>query len=237
MKLFPAIDLFGGMAVRLLKGDYANMTIYSHDPVSIARDFAACGAEYIHMVDLEGARDGTTPNLKLVERIKSETGLFVEIGGGIRSMETAKTYIGSGADRIILGTAAVHDRSFLEAALDAFGTKVAVGIDIRDGQVATHGWTKVSGMDAFAFCRDMEALGVSNIICTDISRDGAMQGTNRALYSQMQSQFHLDITASGGVSSLEDIRSLRSMDLYGAILGKAYYTGAVDLKQALEVVR
>lgn len=237
MKLFPAIDLYNGMAVRLYKGDYANMTIYSRDPVSVAREFLACGAGYIHLVDLEGARDGTTPNLGIVEQIKKETGLFAEIGGGIRSMETARKYLGSGVDRIILGTAAVHDRSFLEAALAEFGSHVAVGIDIRDGQVATHGWTQVSGIDAFAFCRDMESLGVRNVICTDISKDGAMQGTNRQLYRQLQQQFRLDITASGGVSTLEDIAALREMDLYGAILGKAYYTGAVDLKQALEAAR
>ena len=237
MNLFPAIDLYNGCAVRLFKGDYAQMTIYSENPIEIARDFENCGARFIHMVDLEGAKDGTTPNLSIVQQIAAETDLFVEIGGGIRTMETAEKYIDSGVDRIILGTAAVHDRAFLESALAAFGSKVAVGIDIRDGFVATHGWTKSSGMDAFAFCREMENLGVSNIICTDISKDGAMQGTNRELYRQLTEQFSIDITASGGVSSMEDILALRQMNLYGAIIGKAYYTGAIDLRQALEAAK
>ena len=237
MNLFPAIDLYNGCAVRLLKGDYAQMTIYSENPIEIARDFENCGARFIHMVDLEGAKDGTTPNLSIVQQIAAETDLFVEIGGGIRSMATAKTYIDSGVDRIILGTAAVHDRAFLESAIAAFGSKVAVGIDIRDGFVATHGWTKSSGMDDFAFCREMENLGVSNIICTDISKDGAMQGTNRALYRRLTEEFSLDITASGGVSSMEDILALRQLNLYGAIIGKAYYTGAIDLRQALEAAK
>ncbi len=234
MLLFPAIDLYNGMAVRLYKGDYQQMTVYSPEPLSIARDFVSAGASCIHMVDLEGARDGTTPNLSVVRRVKEETDLFLEIGGGIRSLDTARAYIDSGVDRIILGTAAVHDRRFLERALAEFGPKVAVGIDIRDGQVATHGWTQSSGIDAFDFCRDMEELGVANIICTDISKDGAMEGTNRQLYRDLSRQFRLGITASGGVSTLEDIRALRAMDLYGAIIGKAYYTGAINLKEALE---
>ncbi len=237
MKLFPAIDLYNGWAVRLYKGDYDQMTVYSENPIEIAQTFAAAGAECIHMVDLEGARDGTTPNLAIVQQVASQTDLFLEIGGGIRSMETARRYIDSGVDRIILGTAAVHDPAFLEAALAAFGDKVAVGIDIRDGFVATHGWTQSSGLDAFAFCARMEALGVRNIICTDISRDGAMKGTNRQLYRQLMEKVHIDITASGGVSTMEDIRQLRAMDLYGAIIGKAYYTGAIDLGQALEAAK
>ena len=237
MNLFPAIDLYNGCAVRLFKGDYAQMTIYSENPIEIARDFENCGARFIHMVDLEGAKDGTTPNLSIVQQNAAETDLFVEIGGGIRSMATAKTYIDSGVDRIILGTAAVHDRAFLESAIAAFGSKVAVGIDIRDGFVATHGWTNSSGMDAFAFCREKENLGVSNISCTDISKDGAMQGTNRALYRRLTEEFSLDITASGGVSSMEDILALRQLNLYGAIIGKAYYTGAIDLRQALEAAK
>lgn len=237
MNLFPAIDLYNGCAVRLYKGDYQKMTVYSEDPVSIAREFQSKGAGYVHLVDLEGARDGTTPNLHIVEQIARETALFTEIGGGIRNMEVAQRYIASGVDRIILGTAAVHDRGFLEAALERFGDKVAVGIDIRDGQVATHGWTRASGIDAFAFCQELQELGVKTVICTDISKDGAMQGTNRGLYRKLQERFALNITASGGVSSLDDIAALRNMGLYGAILGKAYYTGAVDLAQALEAAR
>ncbi len=234
MNLFPAIDLYDGCAVRLYKGDYAQMTVYSRDPLAVARNFRDAGAKYIHLVDLEGAKLGTTPNLDIVSRIAGETGLFVEIGGGIRSMETAKKYLDAGVSRIILGTAAVHDPEFLRNALDAFGSAVAVGIDIRDGFVATHGWTQSSALEAFSFCGKLQALGVTNIICTDISRDGAMQGANHDLYRRLQTEFSLDITASGGVSSLEDIRQLRALGLYGAILGKAYYTGAVNLKEALE---
>lgn len=237
MNLFPAIDLYNGCAVRLYKGDYQQMTVYSEDPVSIARAFQDKGAGYVHLVDLEGARDGTTPNLHIVEQIAGETALFTEIGGGIRNMEIAQRYVSSGVDRIILGTAAVHDRDFLRAALKRFGEKVAVGIDIRDGQVATHGWTRSSGIDAFDFCQELQELGVKTVICTDISKDGAMQGTNRTLYRKLQERFPLNITASGGVSSLEDIAALRDMGLYGAILGKAYYTGAVSLEQALEAAR
>ncbi len=237
MNLFPAIDLYDGCAVRLYKGDYDRLTVYSNDPLCVAQHFQACGAKHIHLVDLEGARDGTTPNLALVSRIAEQTDLFVEIGGGIRSMQTAQAYLSAGVNRIILGTAAVHDRAFLLEALAHFGEQVAVGIDIRDGQVATHGWTRSSGVDAFAFCRELQTLGVKNIICTDISKDGAMQGTNRELYRRLRDTFSLDITASGGVSTLEDIRALREMKLYGAILGKAYYTGAIDLREALEAAK
>lgn len=237
MNLFPAIDLFDGCAVRLLRGDYAQMTVYSRNPLAVAQTFQDCGAKYIHLVDLEGAKYGTSPNLDTVTRIARETRLFTEIGGGIRSMQTAQTYLDAGVDRIILGTAAVHDRAFLLDALYHFGDAVAVGIDIREGQVATHGWTQKSGLDAFSFCRELQDLGVKNIICTDISKDGAMQGTNRTLYRRLQGTLSLDITASGGVSTLDDIRALREMALYGAILGKAYYTGAIDLREALEAAK
>ncbi len=237
MKLFPAIDLYAGKAVRLLHGDYEKMTIYSDDPLEIARDFAACGATCIHMVDLEGAKEGTTPNLPIVERIARETDLFVEIGGGIRNMAIADRYIAAGVDRIILGTAAVNDPAFLQAALDKHGDKVAVGVDIKDGKVAVKGWLETSELEAMDFCRRMEQMGVKTIICTDISKDGAMQGTNRELYKTLSQQLSLDITASGGVSDLEDIKALRQTGLYAAIIGKAYYTGAIDLKEALEVAR
>ncbi len=234
MNLFPAIDLYNGWAVRLYKGDYDKMTVYNQNPLEIVSDFQRCGARYIHLVDLEGAKSGATPNLEVVKAIVRETSLFTEVGGGIRSMEAARKYLDCGVDRIILGTAAVYDRDFLEQALSAFGEKVAVGIDIRDGMVATHGWTQSSGVDALGFCRDMAALGVRTIICTDISKDGAMEGTNRELYRTLSQSLSLQITASGGVSTLEDVRALRDLGLYGAIIGKAYYTGALDLKEALE---
>ena len=237
MILFPAIDLYEGKAVRLYKGDYAQMTVYSEHPEEIARDFAAQGATHAHLVDLEGAKSGATPNLDTVLRIREAAGLFCEIGGGIRSMETVKTYLSAGLDRVILGTAAVEDPAFLRAAVDAFGEKIAVGVDVRDGYVAIRGWTEKSALGFMDFCREMEKAGVKTLICTDISRDGAMRGTNREMYRQLSETLGLQITASGGVSSLDDVRSLRQMGLYGAIIGKAYYTGDIDLKKAIEVSR
>ncbi len=237
MNIFPAIDLYDKKAVRLFKGDYAQMTVYSDNPIEIAQDFVSNGAKYIHIVDLEGAKDGATPNIEIIKNIVKETGLFAEVGGGIRNMETADKYISAGVSRIILGTAAVKDREFLISAVKKYGDKVAVGVDIKDGCVSISGWRENSGVDAFGFCREMESIGVKNIICTDISKDGAMQGTNRALYGELSKALSIDITASGGVSSLDDIKALRALELYGAIIGKAYYTGAIDLKEALEAAK
>lgn len=234
MRIFPAIDLYDGKAVRLYKGDYEKMTVYSENPIEIARDFESKGAKYIHMVDLEGAKDGTTPNLNIVKQIANETQLFVEIGGGIRSIETVKTYLENGVDRVILGTAAVNDEEFLKTAVTEYGDKIAVGVDIKDGFVAIKGWTEKSQHSCNDFCKKMQDIGVKYIICTDISKDGAMQGTNRELYKELSERFSVNITASGGVSSIEDIKALRKLDLYGAIIGKAYYIGAIDLKEALE---
>ena len=237
MILLPAIDLYDRKAVRLYKGDYQNMTVYSDNPIEIARDFEACGAKYIHMVDLEGAKDGTTPNIAIVEQVAKETSLFVEIGGGIRSMETVERYLNAGVQRVILGTAAVKDPDFLKAAVGKYGEKIAVGADVKDGFIAIKGWLETSAIALEAFLEKMEAIGVRNIICTDISKDGAMRGTNLALYRQLSAKFRLDITASGGVSAMDDIHQLRQMDLYGAIIGKAYYTGAIDLREALEAAK
>ena len=237
MILFPAIDLYERKAVRLYKGDYQNMTVYSENPIEVARDFDAAGATHIHMVDLEGAKSGETPNLSIVEQVARETSLFVEIGGGIRTMETVERYLAAGVSRVILGTAAVNDEAFLTAAVNTYGDKIAVGADVKDGYIAIKGWLETSAVTLEAFLEKMQAIGVKNVICTDISRDGAMRGTNLALYRELSRKYSLDITASGGVSSLEDVRQLRQMDLYGAIIGKAYYTGASDLKEALEVAK
>ena len=237
MILFPAIDLFEGKAVRLYKGDYAQMTVYSEHPEEIARDFAACGATHIHLVDLEGARSGETPNLDTVLKIRESTGLFCEIGGGIRSMEIVERYLSAGLDRVILGTAAIENEDFLRSAVEKYGDKIATGADIRDGYVSVKGWTEQSGVTLEAFCEKMEEIGVSTVICTDISRDGAMRGTNREMYRMLSGKFRLNITASGGVSTLEDVRSLRAMNLYGAIIDKAYYTGDINLKEAVEVCK
>lgn len=237
MKIFPAIDLLGGKAVRLYKGDYNQVTVYSDNPVDIAKDFEKKGAICIHLVDLEGARDGNTPNLETVKRIVNETSLFSEIGGGIRNMQTVRAYLENGVDRVILGTAAVNDEEFLKSALKEYGERIAVGVDIKDGKVAIKGWLEKSEYDCYDFCAKMQTLGVKTLICTDISKDGAMQGTNRELYKELSSRFSLDITASGGVSSLDDIIALRKLDLYGAIIGKAYYIGAIDLEKAVEIAK
>lgn len=237
MKLFPAIDLYDGKAVRLYKGDYDQMTVYSENPIEIARDFENCGAECIHLVDLEGAKNGTTPNLHIVKQIAEQTNLFCEIGGGIRNMQTIETYVNGGVDRVILGTAAVNDMDFLKQAIAKYGNTIAVGVDVKDGYVAIKGWTEKSEYSCFEFCKKMQDLGAQTLICTDISKDGAMKGTNRELYKALSEQFSLNITASGGVSTLDDIKALRDMNLYGAIIGKAYYIGAIDLKEALEAVR
>ncbi len=237
MILYPAIDLYEGKAVRLFKGDYSQMTVYNENPLAVAQDFVRCGATHIHMVDLQGARDGTTPNLETVQAIKQQTGLFCEVGGGIRTMQVVDRYLSAGIDRVILGTAAVTDPDFLTAALAKYGKKIAVGIDIKDGRVAIKGWTETSDKDALTFCAQMEDAGVSTVICTDISKDGAMQGTNRELYKTLSEKFNLQIIASGGVSSLEDIRHLAAQKLHGAIIGKAYYSGGLDLARAIEVAK
>lgn len=237
MNIFPAIDLVDGKAVRLYKGDYAQMTVYSEDPAAVAADFQKAGAKFLHLVDLEGAKSGVPANLPTIRRILETTDLFVEVGGGIRNMEIAKTYLDAGVDRVILGTAAVTDPAFLEEALAAYGERIAVGVDLKDGYVAIKGWTEKSDLSADAFFAKMEKLGVKTVICTDISKDGAMQGTNRALYRELGQKYAIDLVASGGVSSLEDVQALRKMDLYGAIIGKAYYIGAIDLKEAIEVAK
>ena len=237
MNIFPAIDLFDKKAVRLFKGDYNQMTVYSENPIDVARDFEKKGARFIHMVDLEGAKDGTTPNIEIVSQIANETSLFVEIGGGIRSMETVERYLSSGVSRVILGTSAVTDEEFLRSAISKYGDKIAVGADVKDGYIAIKGWLEKSSYTLDAFFEKMQRLNVKTIICTDISKDGAMKGTNLKMYSELSKKYSLDIVASGGVSTINDITELRKMELYGAIIGKAYYTGAIDLAEAIEVAK
>jgi len=237
MKIFPAIDLYEGKAVRLLKGEYDKMTVYSENPIEIARDFERSGATCIHLVDLEGAKDGTTPNIETVKQIVRGTNLFCEIGGGIRSLDTVNEYIRIGMNRVILGTAAVNDEEFLREAVKRYGDAIAVGVDIKDGFVAIKGWTEKSEYNCFDFCQKMQEIGVKTLICTDVSKDGAMQGTNHELYRELSEKFRVKITASGGVSSIEDVKKLRELDIYGAIIGKAYYTGAISLSEAIEVAK
>lgn len=235
MYIYPAIDLYAGKAVRLYKGDYAQMTVYSENPAEVAKAFQAAGAKHIHLVDLEGAKKGTPANLETIQKIMAAADLFVEVGGGIRTMETVEQYLAIGVDRVILGTAAVTDPAFLKEAVAKYGEKIAVGVDLKEGYVAIKGWTETSRLTADAFFSQMEALGVATVICTDISRDGAMKGTNRELYRELSRKFSIDLIASGGVSNLEDVAALKEMGLHGAIIGKAYYIGAVDLKTAVEV--
>ncbi len=235
MLIFPAIDIFEGKAVRLLKGDYEKMTVYSDNPTEIAKDFLSAGASCIHLVDLEGARSGDTPNLATVEKIVSVGGLFSEIGGGVRSLETVEKYLKIGVNRVILGTSAIEDEKFLREAIAKYGDAISVGVDLKDGFVMTRGWLKNSQITAHDFFEKLVTIGVSHVICTDISRDGAMRGTNRELYGELKKLYNINITASGGVSTMEDIRALKNMELYGAIIGKAYYEGALNLTEAVRV--
>lgn len=237
MNIFPAIDLIGGQAVRLMKGDYDKVTVYNNNPVEVAKSFEKCGARFMHVVDLDGAKDGSTANFETIGAIVANTSLSVEVGGGIRNMETVRKYIELGVDRVIIGTAAVKDPDFLEEAVREYPENIAVGVDIKDGMVAIKGWTELSEYSCFDFCEKMQKTGVKTIICTDVSKDGMMMGTNLELYAQLQNRYSMNIVASGGVSSLDDVKKLREMGLYGAILGKALYTGAIDLEKALEVAR
>lgn len=235
MNIFPAIDLYDKKAVRLYKGDYNKMTVYSENPVEIALDFKNQGAKFMHLVDLEGAKTGDTPNLETIKNIIEKTHLFTEVGGGIRSMEVIKKYIDIGVSRVILGTSAVTDREFLLEAVKTYGDKIAVSVDLRDGFVAIKGWTEKSELKGFDFCLDLQNIGVKTIICTDVSKDGAMQGTNHALYEKLSNEIKMQVIASGGVSSIDDIIRLKKLGIYGAIIGKAYYTGAINLNEAIEV--
>lgn len=237
MILYPAIDLYDGKAVRLYKGDYAQMTVYSDDPTEIAADFKAAGAKRMHLVDLQGAKSGRPENLSTIEKLIKTFDGFVEVGGGIRNPETVEAYLSIGVNRVILGTAAVKDPAFLEAMLEKYGEKIAVGVDLKDGFVAIHGWTETSNLSADDFFSYMQRIGVRTCICTDISKDGAMQGTNRELYRQLSQKYTIDLIASGGVSSIGDIQALAAMNIHGTIIGKAYYIGAIDLKQAIEVAK
>jgi len=237
MLIYPAIDLYDKKAVRLYKGDYNNMTVYSDNPCEIAEDFYSSGARYMHVVDLEGAKTGETPNIDVIKSLAELPDMFVEVGGGIRNIEVAERYINAGVDRIILGTAALRDREFLLEAIKRFGDKVAVGVDIKDSYVAVKGWIEKSEVLALDFLRELDTIGVKTVICTDISKDGAMMGTNLPLYRELSEKFGMQIIASGGVSSIDDVKKLREMGLYGAIVGKAYYTKAISLKEAIEVAK
>ena len=237
MKILPAIDLSGGEVVRLLHGDYNKKTVYSDDPVSVAKGFADCGAVEMHVVDLDGAKAGYAAAAEIVARIAAESGMFVEIGGGIRNAETVKQYLDAGVGRVILGTAALRDRAFLEEMIRRYGDRIAVGVDIKNGNVAVQGWTEDDGVKYTDFLDYLEKIGAATVICTDVSKDGAMQGTNRELYRELAAKYSFQVVASGGVSTLDDIKALAKMDIYGAIVGRALYNGAIDLKEAIAAAK
>ena len=237
MNIFPAIDIIDAKAVRLFKGDYNQKTVYNASPLSVAMSFKEAGAEYIHIVDLDGAKSGDTPNAELISKIAKESGLKVEIGGGIRSEKVIERYLDAGVMRVILGTIAIENPAFTEKMVKKYGSGIAVGIDISEGYVATKGWTEITKVSCDEMFKRMEGIGVKTVICTDISKDGAMSGTNLELYKDLSSKYSIDIVASGGVSSISDVKALRSMDMYGAILGKALYEGAIDLSEAIEVAK
>lgn len=233
MKLFPAIDLRGGQAVRLYQGDYDQMTVYNPDPADQARAFAAAGAKYLHVVDLDGAKDDTTANLPAIARIAAESDLYIEVGGGIRDEERIRRYLDLGVSRCILGTVAVRDFDFTARMAQKYGDKIAVGVDMKDGLVAVAGWKEVTPEPGVAFCRRLAEAGVKAVIATDISRDGTMQGTNMDLYRELLQIPGLEITASGGIAKMEELDTLQAMGCHAAILGKSVYTGAIDLAEAV----
>lgn len=235
MLIFPAIDILGGKAVRLYKGDYNQVTVYSERPWEIAEDFISKGAKAIHIVDLDGAREGSAVNMEVVRKIACFPDILTEIGGGIRNQDTVERYLDAGISRVILGTAALNDPVFLRRILALYGERVAVGVDLKDGKVAVKGWLEKSDKDGLTFLRELEDMGVKSVIVTDISKDGAMKGTNLGMYRSIGASTSLKVTASGGVSTLEDVRALKEIGVFGAIIGKAYYTGAIDISEAIRI--
>ena len=237
MHIFPAIDLLGGKVVRLFHGDYNKVTVYNDFPEKQVESFQALGAKRLHIVDLDGAKSGGAENLPSIKKIIENCNVFTQLGGGIRSIERIETYLSLGINRVILGSAALRDPQFLNEAIKLYGEKIAVGVDARNGKVATDGWLKTSDTDSFDFCKHLAEIGVCTVIYTDISRDGALSGTNLEAYQKLTELKGLNIVASGGITFYEELEALERMGTYGAIIGKAYYTGAIDLKEAIEVAK
>ena len=237
MKIFPAIDLYDGMAVRLVHGEYSRMTICSNVPVEKAMEFRLAGAEYLHLVDLQGARDGVSKNFEVATQIARVPGLKVELGGGIRDEETIKRALDAGFYRVILGTAAMEDQEFLAKMVSKYGEQIVVGVDVRSGFVAVRGWTQISKVECFDFVQNLQDMGVKTILCTDIASDGAMKGTNVDLFKRLSDRFDLDIIASGGITTMDDVRALKDAGLTAATIGRALYAGKIDLKEAIEVAK
>ena len=236
MQIFPVIDLRDGRAVRLLRGDYDQMTVYSAQPCGVARRFIRAGAQRLHIVDLDGAKDGrpSMANWTEIEALVQQGHAFIEVGGGIRTEERILQYLDLGVNRCVLGTAAVEDFAFTERMARRYREKIAVGVDARDGKVATHGWLKTSGEDSFDLCRRLRDAGVQTVIYTDISKDGTLSGTNLDAYRRLTQIEGLNVVASGGISSVLELRALNEMGAAGAILGKAVYDGKLDLGMCLD---
>ena len=237
MNIFPAIDLIDGKAVRLLKGDYDKKTVYNDNPLEVVRDFKDKGAKFLHLVDLDGAKKGEKTNAELFVKLAKVTGVPLELGGGIRDMETVEFYLENGISRVILGSAALHNKEFCKRAVDKYGEKIAVGIDAKNGKVSTSGWLETSDVDYIEFAKEMENIGVRNIIFTDISKDGTLAGPNLEMLAALKAAVNMDITASGGVKDIEDIRNLKAMNLYGAIAGRSLYDGTLNLREAVKVTK
>lgn len=239
MLVIPAIDLKDGQAIRLYKGDYNQKTVYSSNPEEIAAKFSEMGADYLHVVDLDGAKDGFGINTEVIKKIKENTNLPIELGGGIRNLETVKMYLEDvKVDRVILGTAALKDRAFLKAAIDKYGPeKIVVGVDVKNGYVSTQGWLDTSDVYFLDFIKELDELGVKYIVATDISKDGTLQGPNFEMYQQIKDNSPINFVVSGGISSNEDILKVASHDYYGCIIGKAYYEGKVDIKEVVACLK
>lgn len=235
MIILPAIDLLNGKVVRLMRGDYSEVTVYNHDPLNAALNFRNQGAKWLHIVDLDGAKSGDVINFEVIKRIKQMTNLSCEVGGGIRDFAAIKRYVQAGIDRVIIGTAAVTQEKFVEDAVKVFGEKIAVGIDLRGSKLAIKGWQESVKISILEFFARMRAADVKYVICTDISRDGTMSGTNLELYRELQQFSGINFIASGGVSSLDDVKNLHRLGVYGAIIGRAYYNGAINLKDAIAI--
>ncbi len=233
MKIFPAIDLRGGKVVRLTKGDYDKMDIYSGDPRSVAARFLQKGAKYLHTVDLDGAKGGDLANLSAIKSICEEKSLFVQAGGGVRDEKRILKLLESGVARVILGTVAVKNYAFTKEMAQKYGEKIAVGVDARDGRVAVEGWLETTQVDSMEFCERLRDDGVKTVIYTDISRDGMMRGANIEAYERLSRLQGLDVVASGGITYMDEISKLKAMGIYGAILGKALYEGILKLEEAI----
>lgn len=234
MKIFPAIDLLNEKVVRLYQGDYEQQEVFGEDPVAFAQSFEEKGAKYLHLVDLDGAKDGELRYFSIAEKIVANTNLFVEVGGGIRDEATIERCLAAGVHRVIIGTLPQKNPTLAKQLIEKYGDKIAVGVDARDGKVAVEGWLETTETDAFDFCKELAAWGTKTIIFTEISRDGTGQGINIPLYQQLLQIQGVEFVASGGVATLADITALKQIGIPSAIVGKALYKGTLTLEEVLK---